>query len=152
VIGVDDVQPLSEIYFKLSLPGYIGGSLPVLVGLGVLLFAIVGIYTRMSFDVVERRREIGIRSALGASPWKLVMGIFRSVFGPVLIGMGLGGAAALALNFYLTPLLFGSTGGRPLPWILPVAEGFVVLVGLAAISGPILRTFRTDAMDALRQN
>lgn len=149
-LRVDDVQPLDEIYFFLSLPGYIMGSGPTLVALGVLVFAIVGIYTRMSFDVVQRRREIGIRSALGASPQHLVVGMFRSVFVPVLIGGGLGGVAALVLNFYLSPLLFSSGGGRPLPWILPGVEAFILVMGAVAVSGPVRRTLRVDATEALR--
>ncbi len=152
-LGVDDVQPLDEIYFFLSLPGIIIGSGPAAVALGVLLFAAVGIYTQMSFAVVERRREIGIRSALGASPRRLVAGMFRSVFVPVLASATLGTVAALVLEFYLPPLLFGSAAGaRPLPWILPAAEAFVFLMGLAALFGPVRRTLEVDATEALRES
>lgn len=151
-LDVDDVQPLDEIYFFLSVPGIIIGSGPAAVALGVLLFAAVGIYTQMSFAVVERRREIGIRSALGASPRRLVAGMFRSVFVPVLVSAALGTVAALLLEFYLSPLLFGSAAGaRPLPWILPAAEAFVFLMGLAALFGPIRRTLQVDATEALRE-
>jgi ABC-type antimicrobial peptide transport system permease subunit len=151
-LRVDDIEPLSDVYFFLSLPDYIFGSMPALVALGVLLFATVGIYTQMSFDVVHRRREIGIRSALGASPRNLVLGIFRSVFVPASIGVALGGLTALLLNFYLSPLLFSSEGGRPLPWILPAAEAFVLLMGFAAVCGPVRRTLQVDATEALRQS
>ncbi len=150
-LHVDDIQPLEEIYFFLSLPDYIAGSLPVVVALGVLLFATVGIYTRMSFDIVQRRREIGIRAALGASPLNLVLGIFRSVFVPVSIGVGLGGLTALILDFYLSPSLFGTGANRPLPWILPAAEAFILLIGLLALFGPVRRTLQVDATEALRE-
>jgi len=151
-LHIDDVQPLNEIYFFLSLPSYIIGSFPALVALGVLLFATVGIYTRMSFDVVQRRREIGIRAALGASPQKLVASFFRTVFVPVLVGVALGGLTALLLDFYLSPLLFGAEGGRRLPWILPAAEAFVLLMGVVALLGPVRRTLQVDATEALRES
>src|SRR6185503_15112338 len=142
LLRVDDVEPLDEIYFFLSLPDYILGSVPALVALAILVFAIVGIYTRMSFDVVHRRREIGIRSALGASPGSLVLGIFRSVFVPVLIGGALGGSLAIALDFYLSPLLFSGSGRGPLPWILPATEVMIFVIGFVALFGPVLRTLR----------
>ena len=53
---LDEVQPLNDIYWYMSVPSYILGSFPALVALAVLLFATVGIYTWMSFALVERRR------------------------------------------------------------------------------------------------
>jgi predicted permease len=151
-LRVDDVQPLSDSYFFLSLPTYLLGSLPVLVALGVLLFATAGIYTRMSFAVVHRRREIGIRSALGASPRRLIAGIFRSVLIPVAAGVATGALVALLLDFYLSPMLpFGADGGPRLPWILPAAEAFVLLMGVFALFGPVRRTLQVDAVEALRE-
>lgn len=152
-LSVDDVQPMSEIYFFLSLPEYIFGSGPFLVVLGVLLFAMVGIFTHMSFAVVERRREIGIRAALGASPFRLILGFFRTVFVPLVAGIAIGGSTALILDFYLSPLLFDySDGGRPLPWVLPAAEAFVLLMGVIAIFGPVRRALRVDPTEALRES
>ncbi|MBI4473566.1 MAG: hypothetical protein HY646_12935, partial [Acidobacteria bacterium] len=60
--------------------------------LGIVLFSVAGIYTLMAFTVVQRRREIGIRSARGASPQRLVLVIFRRVLVPVSAGVALGGA------------------------------------------------------------
>lgn len=152
-LRTDDVQPMSEIYFFLSLPEYIFGSGPVLVVLGVLFFAMVGIFTHMSFAVVERRREIGIRAALGASPSRLIFGFFRTIFVPVVAGVAIGGSTALILDFYLSPLLFNyAEGGRPLPWVLPAAEAFVLLMGVIAVFGPVRRALRVDATEALRES
>jgi len=107
----------------------------------------------MAFAVVQRRREIGIRSALGASPLRLVLGIFRSVLVPVSVGVALGGLTALLLDFYLSPLLFPvREGGRPLPWILPAAEAFVLLVGVIAVFGPARRALGIDPVEAMRES
>jgi putative ABC transport system permease protein len=119
--------------------------------LGIVLFSVAGIYTLMAFTVVQRRHEIGIRSALGASPLRLVLGIFRRVLVPVSAGVALGGLTALLLDFYLSPLLFVREGGRPLPWILPVAEAFILLVGIVAVFGPARRALGVDPVEALRE-
>ena len=105
-LRIDDLQSLDEIYWYLSLGEYIGGSGVAALALGIVLFSVAGIYTLMAFTVVQRRREIGIRSALGASPLRLVLGIFRRVLVPVSAGVALGGLTALLLDFYLSPLLF----------------------------------------------
>jgi putative ABC transport system permease protein len=151
-LRVDDLQTLGEIYWYMSVPEYIGGSGMVALALGIVLFSVAGIYTLMAFTVVQRRREIGIRSALGASPQRLVLGIFRRVLLPVSAGVALGGLAALLLDFYLSPLLFVQEGGRPLPWILPAAEAFILLVGVIAVFGPTRRALGVDPVEALRES
>jgi hypothetical protein len=151
-LRVDDFQSLGEIYLANELPDYIGGSALAAMAAGVALFSTAGIYTLVAFAVVQRRREIGVRSALGASPMRVVAGIFRRVLLPVFAGAALGGAAALLIEFYFAPVLFEiPEGGRPLPWILPVAEAGLVLVGLLALLGPARRALRVDPVEALRE-
>jgi predicted permease len=151
-LRIDDLQSLDEIYFYMSLPEYIGASGISVLAAGIVLFSVAGIYTLMAFAVVQRRREIGIRAALGASPLRLVLGIFRRVLVPVSVGVALGGLAALLLDFYLSPLLFVREGGRPLPWILPAAEAFILLIGVIAVFGPTRRALGVDPVEALRQS
>lgn len=152
-LRIDDFQPLDEIYFYLSLPDYIGSATLAALALGIVLFSVVGVYTLMSFTVIQRRREIGIRSALGASPLRLITGIFRQVLVPVATGVTLGGLTALLLDMYLSPLLFGAReSGRPLPWILPAAEAFVLTVGVIAVFGPARRALRVDPVEELRES
>jgi ABC-type antimicrobial peptide transport system permease subunit len=149
-LRVDDIQTLAEIYRLLSIGGLAGGGVVVGVALCGVLFSVAGVYTSMVFAVVQRRREIGIRSALGASPARLVVGVFRRVLFPVGVGAVLGAMAALVLEFYLSPLLFES--GRPLPWILPMAEAFLFLIAALALWGPVRRALRTDPMEAIRES
>lgn len=152
-LRIDDFQTLGEIYWLLSLPDYIGASGLAVLALGIVLFSVAGIYTLMAFTVVQRRREIGIRSALGASPLRLVLSIFRRVLVPVSAGVALGGLTALVLDFYWSPLLFDiREGGRPLPWILPAAEVFILLVGVIAVLGPTRRVLGVDPVEALRES
>jgi hypothetical protein len=81
-----------------------------------------------------------------------VAGVFGSVFAPLLIGAGLGAVAAIALDVYLSPALFASAGDRPLPWSLPATEAFIVFMGTVALAGPVIRTLRVDAAEALRED
>jgi len=104
----------------------------------------------MSFTVVQRRQEIGIRSALGAPPWRLVLGIFWRLLVPVSIGAGLGGLVALLLDDWLGVLLELRDGGLVLPWILPAAEASMVVIGVVALLGPIRRALRVDPVEAMR--
>jgi ABC-type antimicrobial peptide transport system permease subunit len=113
----------------------------------VVLFSTAGIYTLMAFTVSQRRREIGIRSALGAQPSRLALGIFRSALVPVATGAALGGLAALALDLYLP---VEHIGGRNVPGILPGAVAFMIVVGLLAMAGPARRALNVDSTEALR--
>ncbi len=74
--------------------------------LGVLLLSAAGVYTLLAFAVVQRRREIGIRSALGAQPLTLIAGLFRRVLVPVAVAAGVGVLGAALLDYYWSPLLF----------------------------------------------
>jgi hypothetical protein len=152
-LRVDEIQMLDEIY-RLSLMGAIvGGALVAGLTLCGVLFSVAGIYTSMVFTVVQRRREIGIRSALGAPPWRLIAGVFRRVLIPVGGGVAIGALAAMLLDYYLSPLLcdFGADG-RPLPWILPAAEAFIILIAAIALYEPVRRALRIDPMEAVRES
>jgi predicted permease len=151
-LRVDELQTLDEIYRVLSMGDIIGGGVVAALALCGVLFSVAGIYSSMVFAVVQRRREIGIRSALGAAPWRLITGAFRQVFIPVGIGVAFGGLAALMLDYYLAPLLFESRGdGRVLPWI-PAAEAFIFLIAGIAIYGPVRRALRIHPVEALRES
>src|SRR4029450_10328846 len=78
------------------------------------LLSMVGTYGVLSFLVRQRRREIGIRMALGASPWH----VRRRVLGHGLTigaaGTGVGRGLALTIGRLVQPLLFGVTASDPL--------------------------------------
>ena len=151
-VRVDDLQTLDEIHWRLSIAGLAGGGVIASLTLAAVLFSVAGIYTSMAFALVERRREIGIRAALGAPPARLIAGAFRRVLLPVGVGMVLGSVAAGMLESYLSPLLFDQSGARPLPWILPAAEAFVLLTALIALWGPVRRALRVDPFATLRES
>lgn len=112
------------------------------------LLAAAGIYAIVNFAVVQRKREIGIRVALGAQKsnvMKLIVGE-----GAVLAGIGLtiGFAASLALNQLMNSLLFGVSATDPLVYFLMAA--LVITIALVASSIPALRATKIDPMQTLR--
>jgi hypothetical protein len=94
----------------------------------VLLLSAAGLYALMAFTVAQRRREIGIRSALGAQPGHLVAAVFRRVFWQIGAGSAAGILAAYVAGRYVP---IEQVGGLPIPGILPGAAAFMLLVGVA---------------------
>jgi predicted permease len=113
----------------------------------VLLFSMAGIYTLMAFIVAQRWREIGVRTALGAPPRQLLLGIFGRAAVPLLIGAIAGCAIALRLH---SSLPIAEAGGLSIPGIVPASAALMIVVGLLAVAGPARRAIRIDPIEALR--
>jgi predicted permease len=116
-----------------------------LILLTVLLFSAAGVYALMSFTVAQRRREIGIRAALGASSLGLLRGVFSRVAVQVAIGVALGALGAMAI----APATEGVLAGR-LAMVTPAVALTMVVVGAAAAYGPARRSLRIQPTEALR--
>jgi predicted permease len=113
----------------------------------VIILAAAGIYALMSFTVARRRREIGIRSALGADPARVLAGIFSRALGQVGVGAALGLVGACALEMMLEGAMFQGQGAV----IVPIVIGFMTLVGMLAVAGPARRGLRIQPIEALRE-
>jgi len=98
--------------------------------IGVLLAA-VGLYGVLGYAVTERRREIGIRSALGAEPAALRRAVLSGGLGRVLAGLVPGLLGAIAASRWLESLLYGVTPRDPLTYALSLA---VLLAAAVAAS------------------
>jgi hypothetical protein len=146
-LQIDEVRTLAEIYREHRFGDNLGAITIGAVTGSVLLLSAAGLYALMAFTVAQRRREIGIRSALGAPPGQLIAAVFRRAFWQ--IGAG---AAAGMLVAYLTGryVPIEQIGGLPIPGILPGAAAFMLLVGVLASLGPARRGLRIDPTEALR--
>jgi len=145
---VSDIRSMDEIVseavarqrFSMLLLGIFAGL--------ALILAAVGIYGVMSYTVLQRTREIGIRMALGGQRSDMLkMTIWHSLK-LVLMGLTLGLAAAFVLTRVMTTLLFGISATDPLTY---VAISFMLLaVAVLASYIPALRATKVDPMVALR--
>jgi len=113
-----------------------------------LTLTCVGLYGTLSFSVVRRTNEIGVRMALGARP----SDIFRLVIGQgmrmVIIGLVIGAAGALASASLLAKLLFGVKGTDPVAFV--GVSLLLIVAGILACYLPARRAMRVDPMVALR--
>ena len=133
-------------------PGFvfsrIGAILSSAIGLLGLLLASVGIYGMVSYAVVQRTHEVGVRMALGARAGDVLVMILRQSMKPVAIGMLLGMTAAAAASRLLSALLFGLSSLDPLAFV--GVSAVLAAVALLASYIPARRATRVDPMVALR--
>jgi len=115
---------------------------------GALLLAVVGVYAVASSAVAARRREIGIRGALGASRREVVALVLRHGLTPVGAGLLAGVAVALGFGRALGGLLFGVTPRDPVSLVAVVS--ILTAAALAASYVPARRAARVDPIIALR--
>ena len=115
-----------------------------------LLLAAVGTYGVLSFMVAERRREIGIRLALGADNSRVMVQIMRQGLVLTAVGLVVGLAGAFGLNRLIASLLFGV---RPTDTMtMAVVVGTITLVAAVACWVPAWRASRLDPNVVLRED
>ena len=123
-------------------------SLSAVFGVLATLLAIIGLYGVMSYIVVQRTREVGIRMALGADHGEVIWLVMREVLILVSVGVVAGVTGSLALTRVVQSQLFGLTPHDPLT--LGFATGALAMVACAAGYIPALRASRLDPIAALR--
>jgi predicted permease len=123
-------------------------SLSALFGLLALGLAAVGLYGVMSHAVAQRRREIGIRMALGAERGSVLWQVLRQVLALAIAGVLLGLPVAVGAGRFIESLLFGLPPVDPATFTAAAA----VLIGVAVLAGyvPARRAMRIDPVVALR--
>jgi macrolide transport system ATP-binding/permease protein len=113
-----------------------------------LLLALIGIYGTVSYIVVLRTKEVGIRIAMGAQR----SDVFRVILGesarPVLVGLMTGIVVAIGLSYLARGLLYGISGVDPIS--VACVSFLFLLVAVLATYGPARRAMRVDPMVALR--
>ena len=113
----------------------------------VIILAAAGIYALMSFTVSRRRREIGIRAALGANRNRLLAGIFSRVF----VQLGAGAAVGMVGALGVGKILEGEMLEQQLLVILPMVVMLMMAVGLLAAIGPARQGLSIQPTEALRE-
>ncbi|MGA2601173.1 MAG: ABC transporter permease [Bryobacteraceae bacterium] len=118
-------------------------------GAFALLLSAIGLYGILAYFVAQRRREIGLRMALGANSGHVI----RLVAARIIPALALGAAAGLALSWFASAWV-GSVlyGVKPYdPWSTSAALLLVFMVGIAGAMAPTFRAIRVDPSSTLRQ-
>jgi len=113
-----------------------------------LLLAMVGIYGAVAYTVEQRTGEIGVRMALGAQTADVLGLVVRQGMTPVILGLGLGLAAALALGRFLTAQLYEVSANNPT--LLAATSATLAIVALLACLIPARRASLVNPIEALR--
>ncbi|MGE3275015.1 MAG: ABC transporter permease [Vicinamibacterales bacterium] len=142
-------RAMDEVFAEsVSRPRLLANLLAIFAGLALLLAAI-GTYGVLSYMVTERRREIGIRMALGAEQGSVLQMVLRQGLGLTLAGLATGIVLAFALNRLLASLLFGVAPSDPGTFAAVAAT--ITVVALVACFLPARRATRVDPMMVLRE-
>lgn len=147
-IAISPPREMAEILDRAVLEPSFGGFLFALFAALALVLSVVGIYGVMSHAASQRRREIGLRLAIGASRGQILRGVMSEGLRLAALGLGLGLAGALALTRLLSALLFEVSPLDPASFALAAA----LLGATAALACwvPARRAAATDPAETLR--
>lgn len=119
-----------------------------LFGAVALALSVIGIFGLVSYAAAQRRRELGVRLALGARPREIVGLVVGQGMRPIAVGIAVGAAAALALTRFMQSMLFAVDAADPLTF---AAVALLLAVSaLAACWIPARRAAAVDPMTVLR--
>jgi len=152
--AIDPQQPVEEVRTMTSIledtmsARRFSATLLAVFAAVALTLAAVGIYSVLAYVVRGRAREIGIRTALGAQSGDVVRLVLREGMTPVLIGIVIGAAGALASARALRTMVFGVSATDPLT--LGSVAAALAIVALIASLLPARRAARLDPLKVLR--
>lgn len=149
-VPISAVRPMQAIVTQsLGQTNMVVALLLAFAAVGVALGG-VGIYGVISYDVAQRTREIGIRSALGAADSSILGLVLRRASALALAGVAIGAGAAAVAARALQSLVFGVEVRDPLTYV--ALSVLLLLVALMAAFIPARRAVRVDPVLALRSD
>jgi predicted permease len=140
VASVDQVRSRGMDGLKLVATGIAS------VAISVVLLSIAGLYALMSFTILGRRREIGIRAALGAHPRRVLARVLKRAMVQIALGIGVGVALSGVFDRLTGHEMLSGRG----PILLPAVAVLMAMVGLLAAWGPTREGLRIQPTEALR--
>jgi predicted permease len=148
-LQVRDVRSLNEVVNTALHQERVLAQLGGFFSLFALALACLGLYGVLSFSVVQRTRELGVRIALGAQRKDVLSLVVGQGLKLALLGLALGLVGALAVTRFVSSLLYGVTATDPVVFV--GVSLLLLLVTLLASWLPARRATRLDPMTALRQ-
>jgi putative ABC transport system permease protein len=147
-IPVPDIQTLSQYLDGLIAQRRFTMLLLAVFGLLGIVIACAGIYGVMAYIVAQRTSEIGIRMALGASPFVILWSVLGRAVLYLSGGLGLGLALAWMLSALVSGFLFQVQPHDP--WVYSTVAATLIATGIAAAFLPARRAARVDPLTTLR--
>ncbi|MBK9238859.1 MAG: ABC transporter permease [Acidobacteria bacterium] len=142
------VQPMSSLLVRPQRSWRLGATMFGAFGMLALVVAAIGLYGVISYSVAQRRREMGVRIALGANRRDIVWLVTRQGLAVATAGVLLGVGLALVFSGQVQPLLFSQSAKDP--GVYAIAGGVLVLVAVIATLLPATRASRANPTEALR--
>lgn len=147
-LAVAELTTLENRFAAFLMPQRMGTMLLSALGGLAMLLAVVGITGVIGFAINQRRREIGIRLALGAGRRHVLNTVVRGAVYPVALGIGIGLIASVALTRLITSFMYDVTATDPATFV--TVAGTTVAIALAAAYLPARRAARVDPTEALK--
>ena len=145
---IRDVQPMDDVLRAAHLPLRLGALALIAVALSVLVLATAGLYSLMSVIVTQRRREIGIRIALGADRRRVLSSIFSRAALQISTGVAVGLVIAIVLSWMWAGEMQSFN-----PWLIfPAVSLVMIVVGLLAAIAPARRGLRIQPISVLKSD
>ena len=145
---IHDVSSMTQVLFDDLAGTYVLSAILTTVGLVALVLSAAGIYGLVSYSVAQRRREIGVRMALGARPDWIVRMIVAHSTRPVVRGSLIGLAVAIGFSLLLTAGVPELDPRDPISYAAVIV--LVVVAALLASVVPARRAASINPVDALR--
>jgi putative ABC transport system permease protein len=143
------ISTLSARVHAVSARPRFNASLLGLFAVAGLVIAATGLYGLIAYLVAQRRREIGVRLALGATAGMIARMVVTGALRSASFGVLLGVAGAIATWRVLQSMLFGIGGGAQIV-LLASSVAFLILVAVLSSLGPALHASHVDPAEALR--
>ena len=148
--AISDAMPMPDVIARsLGAPHFYANVLGSFAAAGVLL-AIAGLYGVLSYGISQRRREIGVRSALGGTPGRIIGLVAGEGISMAVLGLAIGAGAALAVTRAMRSMLYGVSPLDPAAWISAILGLLAVVLVAAAI--PAWRASRVSPVVALKED
>jgi putative ABC transport system permease protein len=149
-LALDGARSLDDLVAEATAAPRFNVVALVALGTVCLTLSALGVYGLVSRSVTRRRREIGIRLALGAEPHRLVAKLVAGVLAPAAVGVFAGLAGAAIVGRAVQSLLFGITGTDPIAF----AAVPLLMMGIACLAslGPSRRALRLDPARTLKED
>ncbi len=148
-VPVPNIKTLDDVIAQKLVTRKLASTLVSLFSGAALCLSAIGLYGVLTYSVSQRRREIGVRIALGAEWFKILQLVTQQGFKLIGIGLVAGTVVALVCAHFIEGMLYGVTAIDPVSMLIAILV--LCLAGCLACLLPALRAARINPVRALRE-